>query len=95
MTTKKSPRKEKIGRNIVERGELRNGRSFEQSYPLLRLLGRGGFASCYETKMGEKRAAIKIMNKKNKNNAKHATYNEEKVRIGVGRYGWRSTLYRG
>jgi hypothetical protein len=45
--------------------------------------------------MGEKRVAIKIMNKKNKNNAKHATYNEEKVRIGVGRYGWRLTLFRG
>lgn len=93
MTSKKSPKREKIGRTIVEHGELKNGRRFEQGYPLLRMLGRGGFATCYETKMGEKKVAIKIMSKISKS-GKHANYNEEKVRVRVGRYGWRSISYR-
>jgi hypothetical protein len=59
------------------------------------MLGRGGFATCYETKMGEKKVAIKIMNKTNKNSSRHANYNEEKVRIRISRYGWRLILYRG
>jgi hypothetical protein len=45
--------------------------------------------------MGEKKVAIKIMNKTNKNSSRHANYNEEKVRICISRYGWRLILYRG
>jgi hypothetical protein len=44
--------------------------------------------------MGEKKVAIKIMSKLNKNEAKHAAYNEEKVRIGVCRSRWRLISYR-
>jgi len=43
--------------------------------------------------MGEKKVAIKIMSKTNKN-GKNANYNEEKVRVGVDRFGWRSISYQ-
>lgn len=44
--------------------------------------------------MGEKKVAIKIMSKVNKNDTKHPTYNEEKVDINGSRYGWRLASYR-